>query len=791
MLRSLAVVAALTLALAPNALAARLDWTGAVDNRWSTPGNWNPAQVPVDGDTLRFAEPSPNTVLVNDLSIVLERLQFGSVPFTIGGNPVRVKTQIADGECRVTFTAPIEAEGPALIAAGGVTSLAVNGQTITLLDCDFNGSLTGHGTVVVYDTIRVGGTHPFTGQVFDGVFGFELNGTMTEASFRVSHELAGTGSAGRVEAYGRIAPGARETRDAATLTARDTVLRGSAFAPEELGAYIVDINPGGNDRLAVHGTVLIENKPLEVVLPNNFNPAVDSTYVILDNDDSDPISGTFGRLLPNGEIEPLPEGATFNVGKTTFRISYSGGTGNDVVLRVQPARLATKVSAFYGLAETGHTLPIDVVVETDPAGGTISGGTVTIREGSTILGSAQVTDNAAQVLIGPLSRGLHTLIIDYSGDETHLGSTTTVFVDVVAPQSTLAVSDASRAEGNSGSSLVDVLVTLSSSALFPISVDYTTGGGTATPGLDYVPASGTITFSPGQTGRRITLTILGDEQREPGETFFVTLSNATGGILADATGVVTIVNDDEVAAVYPNLEFARPGGVPLRLNLSVPFGAGPHPVIVVVNANDWASPVRDETLPVEYTARGYAVASIEFRPSTSAPFPAQLSDVKSAIRWLRANELLYRLDSTRIGIWGRGAAGGHLAALAALTADAPPDDQSGGNWGYSSRIRAAVVSGGATDLLQVAGSCVPADAITQLLGCSPEACAGTARFASPTTYVTRDDPPFLIGGGCGAQGALLHGALRAVGVDATLGEDAAAFFERALKEVRVKRRATR
>ncbi|HEX7154146.1 MAG TPA: Calx-beta domain-containing protein [Thermoanaerobaculia bacterium] len=785
-------VLALVTLLATNAFGATLLWTGAVDNRWSTAGNWSPAQVPVDGDTLRFLNPSPNANLLNDLNVSLERIHFESTPYTIGGNPVRVRSHIADGGCVATFTAPVEAEGPIITSAASYSTLEVNNQTITLIRCDFNGSITGHGTVIVYDAIRVNGTHPFTGQVFDGVSGFELAGSLSNASFRVSHELAGNGSAGTVDAYGRIAPGARATNDTGTLTTRDIALRGSAFAPEELGAYIVDINGGGHDQLAVNGTVLIENKPLELRLPDNFNPALNTTYVIVANDGGDPISGTFGRLLPSGEIEPLPEGATFNAGRKTFRITYTGGTGNDVAVRVQPQRVATKVNAFYGAAETGRTFPIDVLVETDPAGGAINSGTVTIREGSTILGSAQVSENRAQVLVGPLSRGVHTLTVEYSGDETHLGSSTNIFVDVIAPQSMISIADVSRSEGNVGNATVDVVVTMSSSALFPITVDYATGGGTATPGVDYLASSGTLTFAPGQSTRRITLTIVSDDVREADETFFVTLSNATGGVLTDATAVVTILNDDQSGTFHRDVEFARPNGIPLRMDLLVPFGPGPHPLLIVVEANDWAAPRRNSTPAGSFGTR-YATAWIDFRPTTLAQFPAQVSDVKSAIRYLRAFAWQYGLDTSRFGLMGIGAAGGHLASLAGMTADAAPDDLSGGNWGYSSRVRAVVDLGGATDLLQAGGSCIATDSITQFLGCSPFSCAGTARFASPTSHATTDDPVFFISGDCAAQGELLRNALRAAGVEATIGDATAVepFLVENLVEVPRKGRAVR
>ncbi len=123
--------------------------------------------------------------------------------------------------------------------------------------------------------------------------------------------------------------------------------------------------------------------------------------------------------------------------------------------------------------------------------------------------------------------------------------------------------------------------------------------------------------------------------------------------------------------VMADLEFAAPNGKPLLLDLYLPVGVDkPLPVIVWLHGGGWR--IGDRKLGpdfrVRFAERGYAMASIEYRLSGEALFPAQIHDVKAAIRWLRSVANEYGLDSGHIGLW-RSSAGGHLAALAGTTGE--------------------------------------------------------------------------------------------------------------------------
>ncbi|MFN8445580.1 MAG: choice-of-anchor Q domain-containing protein [Caldilineaceae bacterium] len=109
-----------------------------------------------------------------------------------------------------------------------------------------------------------------------------------------------------------------------------------------------------------------------------------------------------------------------------------------------------------------------------------------------------------------------------------------------------SIGDVSVKEGNSGTQSAVFSVTLSISGLSTVSVQYATSNGTASAGSDYVSNNGTLSFAPGITSLPITVTTNGDTSKEPDETFFVTLSNAVGGVITDSQAIGIILNDEPV-----------------------------------------------------------------------------------------------------------------------------------------------------------------------------------------------------------------------------------------------------
>jgi len=149
-------------------------------------------------------------------------------------------------------------------------------------------------------------------------------------------------------------------------------------------------------------------------------------------------------------------------------------------------------------------------------------------------------------------------------------------------------------------------------------------------------------------------------------------------------------------------------------------------------------------------AYGWALASVDYRLSTQARFPAQVHDIKAAIRFLRAHAAQYALPANRLVIAGS-SAGGHLAALVGVTNDHPVLEGTVGNdTGTSSRVQAIVDLYGASNLMSILSQSTPhglsvrVPALDLLLGGQPDQVPALAQLASPITHVDAQDPPLLL-----------------------------------------------
>jgi acetyl esterase/lipase len=232
-----------------------------------------------------------------------------------------------------------------------------------------------------------------------------------------------------------------------------------------------------------------------------------------------------------------------------------------------------------------------------------------------------------------------------------------------------------------------------------------------------------------------------------------------------------------------DMEYARIGKRPLLLDLYLPVKAeGRLPLIVWIHGGAWRGGSKDRTPAVALVPRGYAVASVGYRLSQEATFPAQIEDCKGAVRWLRARAGQYGLDPDRFGAWGP-SAGGHLVALLGTSGGVKElEGRVGDNPAISSGVQAVCDWFGPTDFLQMdahapAGSQIrhnaPDSPESQLIGGPIQENKEKVARANPITYVTKDDPPFLIIHGDEDnlvpihQSELLHQALQRAGVEST------------------------
>lgn len=198
-----------------------------------------------------------------------------------------------------------------------------------------------------------------------------------------------------------------------------------------------------------------------------------------------------------------------------------------------------------------------------------------------------------------------------------------------------------------------------------------------------------------------------------------------------------------------DIEYVKNGHERHKLDLFVPEKAdSPLPLIIWIHGGGWQNGSKEGCPPLRagYTDHGYAVASIHYRLSGHATFPAQIEDCKAAIRWLRAHAKENNLDPDRFGVWGS-SAGGHLVALVGTSGDVKEFDV-GEYKNVSSRVQAVCDYYGPTDFITFVNtyqSHASKDSPeSKLLGGAVLENKDKAARVNPITYATRDDPPFLI-----------------------------------------------
>lgn len=201
---------------------------------------------------------------------------------------------------------------------------------------------------------------------------------------------------------------------------------------------------------------------------------------------------------------------------------------------------------------------------------------------------------------------------------------------------------------------------------------------------------------------------------------------------------------------YQDLAYVTNGRSRQKLDLFIPDVGKKWPLIIWVHGGGFCTGSKKDHVPLAYLERGFAVASLNYRLSQDAIFPAQIQDVKAAVRWLRANAKKYRLNPNRFGAWGE-SAGGHLVAMLGLTGNTNTFD-AGEYLEISSQVQAVVDYFGPTDFLQMDTQRLPRGMIhdspdspeSKLVGGAIQAHQDRVARANPITCVTRDAPPFLI-----------------------------------------------
>ena len=257
-----------------------------------------------------------------------------------------------------------------------------------------------------------------------------------------------------------------------------------------------------------------------------------------------------------------------------------------------------------------------------------------------------------------------------------------------------------------------------------------------------------------------------------GQPFFSTQDPdplAAGGVALSVWGGATCVFDDvelvgedlspEAAyaafletlppPAYADVVYTQGDGAPQTLDIYLPEGDGPWPLLIYVHGGGWMAGDKQEGAEIAdgFVPQGYAVVSINYRLAPQHPFPAAIADTQCAVAWAREHAAEYGFDAAHVALIG-GSAGGHLAALAGVvaapSAPAKPTWQpSCGDPNVDLQVQAIVSFAGPMDLSLVEKSSAGRGAVVAFLGSACEDAAICAA-ASPITYVSADAPPMLL-----------------------------------------------
>ncbi len=242
----------------------------------------------------------------------------------------------------------------------------------------------------------------------------------------------------------------------------------------------------------------------------------------------------------------------------------------------------------------------------------------------------------------------------------------------------------------------------------------------------------------------------------------------------------------EGIAATPDLAYADNDNPRQKLDLFLPKKRNsdrPLPVLVFIHGGGWkaGSKADGARMIAPYVASGdYAGVSVGYRLTNEAQWPAQIHDCKAAIRWIRGHAKEHGLDPDHIAVWGT-SAGGHLVSILGTSGEVPElEGRLGGNTTQSSRVSCVVNFFGPEDFVTMVTQPSTVDRTTQdypealLIGGRVQDQQEAAKRASPVTYISKDDPPFLTAHGTKdplvpyAQATELHEGLKKAGVSSIL-----------------------
>ncbi|MEX0978975.1 MAG: alpha/beta hydrolase [Pirellulales bacterium] len=217
-------------------------------------------------------------------------------------------------------------------------------------------------------------------------------------------------------------------------------------------------------------------------------------------------------------------------------------------------------------------------------------------------------------------------------------------------------------------------------------------------------------------------------------------------VAAVTLSVAAVRAADTTAVEYKlDLTYATVAGEELKFDLASPKGLDHAvPGIVVIHGGGWMGGKRQDmtSLAKQLAARGFVAATISYRLAPKHRFPAQIEDVKCAVRYLRAHADELKIDPKHMGAVG-GSAGAHLSMMLGAMDSSDGMEGDGGNPDQPSKVQAVVSIVGPVNLIFDSYTDVQTDILTNFLGGSPKEKVEDCRRASPITYINKGDAPLL------------------------------------------------
>lgn len=255
----------------------------------------------------------------------------------------------------------------------------------------------------------------------------------------------------------------------------------------------------------------------------------------------------------------------------------------------------------------------------------------------------------------------------------------------------------------------------------------------------------------------------------------LTPASPTKEVLFTFTAEAAKFDPAKLGSAEKDVTYCTMGGVPLKVDIYYPETASiPWPLVMYVHGGGWQAGDKKEGAGFRdlfgMQKQGFLAVTVNYRLAPKDKFPAQIQDVKCAIRYFRAHAAEYNLNPDKIGVWG-GSAGGHLVSLLGTT-DSSAGWEVGEYLDQSSRVQAVVDMFGPSDLTREfagAGIQIQRDVFGATSDTDP-----VLAVASPVTYISADDPPFLILQGDAdnlvplEQSQILFDKLQAAGVPSEL-----------------------